>query len=165
MKSMVAPESQTHWPSLRFLYEGNHSDRVREIRESIACRAYELFAERGHRHGHDVEDWLSAESDTLLPIVLKTYDFEDTLIIHAEIPVQTADDLEVSVEPHRIVISNKDRLDVDGSDDSRPAKRLFHTLVLPDDVEWASAATAFWNGVLEIEVPKVPTADPLLTLD
>ena len=31
--------------------------------EDIARRAYELFLERGGEHGHDVEDWLRAESE------------------------------------------------------------------------------------------------------
>jgi hypothetical protein len=29
----------------------------------IARRAYELFAERGAVHGHDIEDWLAAERE------------------------------------------------------------------------------------------------------
>ena len=31
--------------------------------EAVACRAYELFLERGGEHGHDVEDWLRAERE------------------------------------------------------------------------------------------------------
>ncbi len=33
------------------------------MRELIALRAYERFVERGYQHGHDVEDWLSAERE------------------------------------------------------------------------------------------------------
>jgi hypothetical protein len=29
----------------------------------IAGRAYELFVERGGTHGHDLDDWLAAESE------------------------------------------------------------------------------------------------------
>ena len=29
----------------------------------IARRAFEIFCERGWRHGHDVEDWLQAERE------------------------------------------------------------------------------------------------------
>jgi len=29
----------------------------------IARRAFEIFCERGFRHGHDVEDWLQAERE------------------------------------------------------------------------------------------------------
>ena len=35
--------------------------------EAIARRAYELFAERGYGHGHDVEDWLQAEAEVARP--------------------------------------------------------------------------------------------------
>ncbi len=31
--------------------------------EQIAARAYERFLERGHQHGHDVEDWLAAKEE------------------------------------------------------------------------------------------------------
>jgi hypothetical protein len=31
--------------------------------EAIALRAYELFIARGHQHGLDVEDWLTAEHE------------------------------------------------------------------------------------------------------
>lgn len=35
------------------------------MRELIALRAYERYAARGYAHGHDVEDWLSAEREIL----------------------------------------------------------------------------------------------------
>lgn len=31
-------------------------------RERIATKAYELWEQRGCRHGHDLEDWLDAEA-------------------------------------------------------------------------------------------------------
>jgi Protein of unknown function (DUF2934) len=33
------------------------------ISEKIAARAYELYEARGCEHGHDLEDWLSAEAE------------------------------------------------------------------------------------------------------
>ncbi|HEY2743192.1 MAG TPA: DUF2934 domain-containing protein [Polyangia bacterium] len=44
------------------------SDTVDSVSESvsrdlIALRAYERFVARGCQHGHDVEDWLSAERE------------------------------------------------------------------------------------------------------
>ncbi len=35
------------------------------MRELIAMRAYERYVARGYTHGHDVEDWLSAEREIL----------------------------------------------------------------------------------------------------
>jgi hypothetical protein len=34
-----------------------------ELNERIAEKAYERFLQRGEGHGHDVEDWLAAESE------------------------------------------------------------------------------------------------------
>jgi hypothetical protein len=34
-----------------------------EVQEQIRRRAYELYEERGRYDGHDVEDWLQAESE------------------------------------------------------------------------------------------------------
>lgn len=31
--------------------------------DAIAARAYELFLERGGTHGHDLDDWLTAERE------------------------------------------------------------------------------------------------------
>ncbi len=31
--------------------------------EEIACRAHELYVQRGREHGKDVEDWLRAENE------------------------------------------------------------------------------------------------------
>ena len=34
-----------------------------EAKEKIRLRAYQLYEERGREEGHDVEDWLQAESE------------------------------------------------------------------------------------------------------
>ncbi len=33
--------------------------------DTIRMRAYQLFEERGCEHGHDLEDWLAAESELM----------------------------------------------------------------------------------------------------
>jgi hypothetical protein len=35
------------------------------LHEEIAARAYELFLDRGRRHGDDWADWFQAEADVL----------------------------------------------------------------------------------------------------
>jgi len=32
-----------------------------ELYEQVASKAYELYQQRGEDHGHDLEDWLTAE--------------------------------------------------------------------------------------------------------
>jgi hypothetical protein len=36
-----------------------------EVLEKIRLRAYELYEQRGRREGHDLEDWLKAESEVI----------------------------------------------------------------------------------------------------
>lgn len=36
-----------------------------ELLEQIRSRAYELFEQRGRNEGHDLEDWLQAETEVL----------------------------------------------------------------------------------------------------
>jgi hypothetical protein len=36
---------------------------VVDVDERIRCRAFELFEIRGREDGHDVDDWLQAESE------------------------------------------------------------------------------------------------------
>ena len=43
--------------------ENYESDLQIELRELIARRAYEIYEERGMRHGDDINDWLRAEAE------------------------------------------------------------------------------------------------------
>jgi hypothetical protein len=54
--------TQTHSTGTRLLRRPP-SPNVPPTHEDIATRAYELFVERGGEHGHDWEDWLSAEQE------------------------------------------------------------------------------------------------------
>jgi hypothetical protein len=38
-------------------------ERQEVLREGIARRAYEIYAQRGGENGKDVEDWLTAEKE------------------------------------------------------------------------------------------------------
>jgi len=36
-----------------------------EVQELIRQCAYELYEQRGREHGHDLDDWLAAESEVI----------------------------------------------------------------------------------------------------
>ena len=42
-----------------------------QCNDRIARRAFEIFEQRGGSPGHDVEDWLRAESELLQPVPLQ----------------------------------------------------------------------------------------------
>ena len=39
------------------------------LREAVRRRAYELYELRGKENGHDLEDWLQAESELVRPVL------------------------------------------------------------------------------------------------
>jgi uncharacterized protein len=41
--------------------------RTESHRQQIEVRAYELFEQRGRKEGHDLDDWLQAESEITVP--------------------------------------------------------------------------------------------------
>lgn len=160
MKTMLAPESQTPSLSSKSHAEvGSLSDRVDAIQDEIACLAYQLFEVRGREHGHDLEDWLRAESEILLPISVEVYEFEDELIARAQLPFFTADDIEVRVEPRRVIISDHGLERIQNGDEAKPPRSLCHTLAIPDRVDWTKAVSIFDDGVLQISLPKIPAID------
>jgi hypothetical protein len=47
------------------LYQANQ--RTESHRQQIEVRAYELFEQRGREEGHELDDWLQAESEITMP--------------------------------------------------------------------------------------------------
>lgn len=43
-------------------------DRLESVFKDIERRAYQIFEGNGRRNGHDVEDWLKAERELLVPL-------------------------------------------------------------------------------------------------
>ncbi len=39
------------------------AESIRELQEQIRRRAYELYEQRGKEDGHELDDWLQAESE------------------------------------------------------------------------------------------------------
>jgi HSP20 family molecular chaperone IbpA len=77
-------------------------DRIRQIRDAIAHRAYELFQKRGRASGCDQEDWYGAERELLHALHYTIFETDSALMIFAEVPGFHAENLMVSVEPRRI---------------------------------------------------------------
>jgi len=134
---------------------GDYSSHLAEIQQSIARRAYQLFEDRGCVDGQDLEDWLHAESDVLLQISFSIDDLDNRLIARAEVPLPTADGLEVQVQEQRIIICDRGPIHIDDRPDGLTFRRVFHTYLLPQPVDWASAQISFRDGILEVTAPKL----------
>ena len=134
-------------------------DRIHNLSDSIARRAFEIFEDRGRAFGHDLEDWLRAESEFLHPIHLDIAESDDAVTVRAEVPGFSAKELEVGVEPHRLTISGKRE-----ANEERKSKKTIYSehcrnqivraVDLPAEVDTSKVTANLKDGVLELSMPK-----------
>lgn len=135
--------------------------RRNEIEGLIAQRAYELFERRGFQHGYDVEDWLQAEDEIVHGCRHDLRESEEAITLHAEMPNSyPADQLLISVEPQRLVVSGETELQVsywDGKQTSVEARprRIFRAHDLPVEVNPSTSTATLRDNILEVVMPKV----------
>ena len=81
---------------------------------------------------------------------------EDAVIIDVELPGKTANDVELTLEPQAVVLSDKPAAPAE-SDSSKAAEATpawSRRLELPFRVDADKANAKFTNGILRIELPK-----------
>lgn len=138
-------------------------DRLRELSNSIARRAFEMFEGRGRTDGHDLEDWFRAESEFLHPVHLDIAESGDVLTVRAEVPGFSAKELEVGVEPHRLTISGRRETHEERTGEKtiyreQCLNQIFRAIDLPAEVDSSKVTANLKDGVLEIVMPKAAKA-------
>ena len=133
-----------------------------DIYNDISSRAYELFSQRGYQHGGHFEDWLRAESEVLQPVPVEIVDQDETLTVRAEVPGFTPKDVEVKVEPSRLLIrgeSEKSKQRSIGKTIYSECQKnqVFRVLNLPTKVNPDKVTASMQDGVLHITLPKATT--------
>jgi HSP20 family protein len=139
----------------------NLSDRLTEIYNCIARRAFEIFEDNGSIFGSDMENWLQAESELLHPVHIDIMDAGESLNVRAEVPGFTTKDLEVSVEPECLTITGKRETKKEEREkEGKPvyseccADEILRVIDLPVAVDTAKVTATLKDGVLELEMPK-----------
>jgi HSP20 family protein len=138
---------------------------MKEVSEAIAKRAYGFFEERGREFGRDIDDWLHAELELLRPLPIEITEGDDELTVRAEVPGFTASDIQVSVEPQRLVISGK----VEKTDErkiertvytERQSNEIFRAIDLPTQVDPSKVSATLKDGVLQLSLAKAIISEP-----
>src|SRR5438309_12044147 len=85
-------------------------NRMDELYDAIARRAFELFENDGRILGRDLDHWFRAEAELLHPAHVQVRESDDAIIVDAEVPGFSANELKLSLEPRRLTISGKRQL-------------------------------------------------------
>jgi len=133
----------------------------------IARRAFEIFESRGGSPGRDLEDWLRAESELLHPVPVNVTESDGEYIVRAEVPGFCSNDIEINVEPRRLVISGKREAEEPDANARLiqaewRASQILRALHLPSEVTPSEVSTTLNNGILTVELPKAQDTRKLL---
>jgi len=155
--AIMQPEKEA--APMKFLPGSDLGERIEDLFNSIARRAYEIFDGRGRVDGHDLEDWFRAESELLHPIHLDMAESGDVVTDRAEVPGFSAKELEVGVEPHRLTISgmretSEERTSGKTIYREQCSNQIFRAIELPAEVDSSKVTATLKDGVLELVMPK-----------
>jgi HSP20 family protein len=134
-------------------------EQMKEFSQSVARRAYEYFEARGREFGHELEDWLRAESELMRRVPVEVKEADGQITVRAEVPGFAADEIKVSVEPQRLVISGKSEKTTEETKEQTllsefRSNQFCRELRLPAEVEPDKTTAVLKDGVLELAFAK-----------
>ncbi len=138
-------------------------DYMNELSNKIAHRAFSMFEGNGRIQGHDLEDWLRAETEFLTSVPLELSETDTELVVRAEVPGFTEKELEIVVEPGRLFITGKTERKSEEKKKQMlfseiSSNEIFRTVALPAEIDPEKASGVLKNGVLEISMHKAKPA-------
>jgi HSP20 family protein len=134
------------------------SQRMQQVYDTLARRAYELFESRGRQDGQDLEDWFRAESELLNAMPVEITEADDQVIVRAEVPGLSDKDIEVRVAPHRLIITGKREQIRDHEKRKAHSEtssfEVVRMLDLSQEIDPDEVIATVQNGTLEVVLPK-----------
>jgi len=133
-------------------------ERFNKVYDQIANRAFSIFESDG-LFGHDLENWFKAETQLFHPVHVNVTEADRTVTVDAEVPGFEVKDLEVTLEPQRLVISGKRETKEETKKgktvyNEQCSNEIFRAIALPAEVDASKATATLKNGVLELQAPK-----------
>jgi HSP20 family protein len=133
-------------------------ERFNKVYDQIANRAFSIFENDG-AFGRDLENWFKAETELFHPVHVNVTEAEGSVTVQAEVPGFEVKDLEVTLEPQRLVISGKRETKEETKQgkavyQEQCSNEIFRAVSLPAEVDASKATATLKNGVLELKAPK-----------
>jgi HSP20 family protein len=166
-RSATAVQTATSRPPVKAARIDGSLERMEHLNDTISRRAFELYEKEGRVDGQHLRHWLEAEREILHPVHLKLEDTDGEFVVLAELPGFTASDVEVSVEPRRVIITGKrESKEEDKQGDAvyveQCSDEIFWTMDLPEEVNVLKVTAMLKDGVLNVQLPKAAATKPPL---
>jgi HSP20 family protein len=162
-QTALEPKRQTTSNSPFIVEAEKLLDRMRELSQNVAHRAYDFFEARGGEIGHALEDWFRAESELLRTVPLEISETDKQLTVRAEVPGFKAEEIKISVEPKQLIISGESESKAEEKTEQtvyneRRSRCFCRTIELPAEVDPQRATATLTDGVLELTLNKTERA-------
>jgi HSP20 family molecular chaperone IbpA len=147
-------------PAIRI---GTLSEETKQMFDSVARRAFEIFESNGRSFGHDVENWLQAERELFHPAHLEVSESAAGFTVRTEVPGFNAKELDLTIDGRRLTISGKretheERKEQKTICSDHCSDQVLRVVDLPVDVNVDGTKATLKDGVLELEIPKALAA-------
>jgi len=146
--------------SLRVVDPQSQFERMAQMHDEIARRAFEMFAGGGGVSGRDLENWFNAEEQLLHPVHVNISDSDSAIRVQAEVPGFEPKDIQISLEPTRLTISGKREESNEQQGKGRMiyqelcSSEMLRVIDLPAEIDTEKTTATLKNGVLDLEMPK-----------
>src|SRR3979490_2338206 len=158
-KSATATQPAPSRPPIKAAKIEASLERMEHLNDAISRRAFELFEREGRVDGQHLRHWLEAERELLHPVHMRLEEADEEIRVHAELPGFTSSDIEVSVEPRRVIITGKrESQEVGKHGDAvyteQCSDEIFRALGLRADGVKVNVCGILKDGVLNVQLPK-----------
>jgi HSP20 family molecular chaperone IbpA len=145
-----------HYPEVTI---GNLLAEVQRAMDSICQRAYEFAAERGFATGHDLDDWLKAESELFFVPASELTETATEYILNASVAGFKPDQITVSAEPQCVTVwgkapASRGNLPEEEAEPEAGTRELFCQYRLPHAVVVERVKAIYDSGRLTVTLPK-----------
>lgn len=128
---------------------------------SILTR-WDPFSEIARLHGDLSRNW--GTSQPAFQPAVDIYEEEDAIVLKAEVPGMTSDEIEVNVEKNVLSLSGERRLENEEKREGyhrveRSYGAFTRSFVLPENVDGENIDANLEGGVLTLRLPKKPQAE------
>jgi HSP20 family protein len=141
--------------------EERHSllEETRDLLDHIRARAYELFEVRGRESGHEMEDWLQAERETVEVPSLDMAETKDEYQLQLNLPGYNAKDIKVAALPDAVIVEAESKQTFERREGpvrvwETSERKAFRRIPLPEGVDVDHVSASLDDGLLKVRAAK-----------
>ncbi|HYL82860.1 MAG TPA: Hsp20/alpha crystallin family protein [Candidatus Angelobacter sp.] len=131
---------------------------MQEFFDLVARRPFELLGATPRFFTRELENWFKPEPELFRPVNLKLFETEEALLVRAEVPGFTEKELDVHVEPWRLILTGKKEFKEEKKEPAPLYKekmsQIYRTVKFPMEIRPEEVKAVLKNGVLELTLPK-----------